>query len=52
VGEIIKADQNQLIISTGDGLLSLLEIQLEGKKKMFIKDFLNGVTITIGSKLG
>ena len=51
-GEVVVVDSNQLIISTGNGLLSLLEVQLEGKKKMSIKDFLNGVSIIKGSILG
>lgn len=34
--------KNQLLIRTGDGCISILELQMEGKKRMAIKDFLNG----------
>jgi methionyl-tRNA formyltransferase len=39
-------------VSTGKGLLSIIEIQLEGKKKLLISEFLNGNTIMLGSRLG
>jgi methionyl-tRNA formyltransferase len=42
-GEIIHFDEkNGLVISAKDGCVSILEVQLEGKKKMSIKDFING----------
>lgn len=34
--------KNQLLIRTADGCISILELQMEGKKRMAIKDFLNG----------
>ncbi len=47
-GETIYFDKERgLIVSTGDGAVELLEIQLEGKKRMFVKDFING----FGSKI-
>lgn len=42
IGKIYLINKKELIISTGDGLLSLLEVQLEGKKRMDIQNFLNG----------
>ena len=50
-GSIIS-NNNNLIVSTGDGALSILELQLEGKKKMKIDDFLRGIDVEIGSSLG
>jgi methionyl-tRNA formyltransferase len=42
-GQVIFFDEkNGLVISTSDGALSILEVQLEGKKRMSIKDFING----------
>jgi methionyl-tRNA formyltransferase len=42
-GQVIFFDEkNGLVISTGDEALSILEVQLEGKKRMPIKDFING----------
>ena len=43
---------NNLIVSTGDGALSILELQMEGKKKMKIDDFLRGIDIEIGALFG
>ena len=41
-GKIIKINHDSILIGTGNNLLGLLEIQLEGKKKLFIKEFLKG----------
>lgn len=39
----VEADKNSFRIHTADGFYSPLEVQLEGKKKMPVKDFLNGL---------
>ena len=52
IGEVVISNKNQLVVSTGKGLLSIKEIQLEGKKKLLISEFLNGNTIILGSRLG
>ncbi len=39
----VKADKNSIRIYTTDGFYCPLEVQLEGKKKMPVKDFLNGL---------
>lgn len=41
-GEIKTDQKNYLHIGTGKGLLSVLELQLEGKKKLKTEDFLRG----------
>ena len=41
-GEFISDDKNFLKISTGDGYIKVLELQMQGRKRMKIKDFLNG----------
>lgn len=51
-GTIISIGKDFLHIQTGKGLLSVLELQLEGKKRMFIEDFLRGVKLEVGMKLG
>lgn len=43
-GEILIGE-DRLWVQTGDGLLEVLEIQLEGKRKMPVKDLLNGYTL-------
>lgn len=44
LGTIISLDK-QLIIKTKDGTINILEIQQAGKKRMHIKDFLNGQNV-------
>lgn len=51
-GTVVYADDNQMVIMTGDGYLSLKEVQLEGKRRMEIADFLHGNGITAGEMLG
>ena len=51
-GEIIKINHNSILIGTGNNLLGLLEIQLEGKKKLFIEEYLKGSTIDKKWKFG
>ena len=41
-GKILKADKKTLLIGCNDGWISLKEVQLQGRKKMSIVDFLNG----------
>lgn len=51
-GTVVYADDNQMVVMTGDGYLSLKEVQLEGKRRMEIADFLHGNGITAGEMLG
>ena len=41
-----------MVVMTGDGYLSLKEVQLEGKRRMDISDFLHGNGIVPGEVLG
>ncbi len=50
-GRIIKS-KSSLMIETGDGILEILEIQLPGKRRMGIKEFLQGHRIDEGTILG
>ena len=48
-GEVVVSDAKLgLVIGTGEGLLKVEELQLEGSKKMPIKDFLFGKKIPLG----
>jgi len=51
-GEVIAVDKNSLTVACGDKALKLLEIQLEGKKRMDVSAFLLGYKINIGDHLG
>lgn len=49
VGEVLSLD-NGITIGTGENSITLLEVQLEGSKKMPAKDFLLGHKISVGYK--
>ena len=51
VGTIIKADKNGLYMQASDGVISLLEVQKEGKKRMDYRSFINGNQNLLGQKL-
>ena len=42
VGELLQIDKNGVLLQCRDGILSLLELQRGGKKRMGYKDFANG----------
>ena len=48
-GQVFSDNKTYLKFSTADGYLLLKEIQLEGKKKMKIEDFLNGWRMPVKS---
>jgi methionyl-tRNA formyltransferase len=50
-GEIVKADKEGLWIATGNGVLSLEQVQLENKKRMEVGEFLNGTRVEKGARL-
>lgn len=51
-GTVLEVGKGGLVVSTGDGALRLLEIQLEGKKRMDAEAFLRGFAIEAGTILG
>ncbi len=51
-GEIAEVDKKTLFVGTGDGLLSIKEIQTPGKKPMPIHSFLQGHRLRSGMKMG
>ncbi len=44
-GQFFSDGKNSLKISTLDGFVRVLELQMEGKKRMSVRDFLNGYRI-------
>jgi len=48
-GEIVFADQ-RIGVQTGNGIVEILELQLEGKKKLSAEEFLRGFQIHVGDK--
>ncbi|MBQ8518461.1 MAG: methionyl-tRNA formyltransferase [Agathobacter sp.] len=51
-GRVIRVDKGVMEVQTGKGVLSLLEVQLEGKKRMEVDAFLRGYKVEQGSVLG
>ena len=51
-GEILKVEKDAVTVATGEGALRILELQLEGKKRMTAQDFLRGVRMQPGEVLG
>jgi methionyl-tRNA formyltransferase len=51
-GTIAEVRDDALVIMTGEGLLVVKELQLEGKKRMTADAFLRGVSMIAGTKLG
>jgi methionyl-tRNA formyltransferase len=51
-GTVISASGDELVVSCGEGsLLEISELQLEGKKRIAVRDFLNGTKLKIGDRL-
>lgn len=51
-GTILDVTKDKLVIKTGDGILSVLELQIEGKRRMNTADFLRGYEVKAGTVLG
>lgn len=49
-GTVVEVTKNTVKVQTGDGVLSLLEVQLEGKKKMPVDAFLRGCQLDVQSQ--
>ena len=50
-GTVVFTGKEAFVVSTGKDYLSVNEVQLEGKKRMAVKDFLLGYKLEAGSKL-
>ena len=50
-GCIVRAEDGLLLVQTGEGLLSLTEVQLEGKRRLSAEDFLRGSRMREGERL-
>mgnify|MGYP000190588450 FL=1 len=51
-GQVLQADKHGFTVATGEGILKINELQLEGKKRMAADALLRGFTITPGEILG
>ena len=51
-GTVVEASDKGIVIATGEGYLSLKELQLEGKRRMGVAEFIRGYKIEKGMVLG
>lgn len=51
-GEIIFVDKQSFTVQTGAGALRIMELQMEGKKRMEAGAFLRGCALSVGQMLG
>ncbi|MBC7911203.1 MAG: methionyl-tRNA formyltransferase [Pyrinomonadaceae bacterium] len=52
-GEVVSANGDELIVACGDlTALRLLEVQPEGKRRMSVRDYLNGTRLSAGERFG
>ena len=51
-GQVIDISKSKLYVQTGNGILSIIRLQLEGKRSLEIKSFLNGHSLKIGDYFG
>lgn len=49
-GTVISVDKTKIYVQCGEGVLALLEVQMEGKKRMSVQTFLLGTHIKSGEK--
>lgn len=51
-GRVLSVSRDSFTVGTGEGALRVLSLQLEGRKKMSAHDFLLGVKVRPGDRLG
>ena len=51
-GQVVEAGKDRFLVKTGKGVLQILSLQLEGKKRMDTEAFLRGNGVEAGTILG
>lgn len=51
-GEVIRVDKHGILVATQKGGLLLREVQLEGKRRLPVSEFMRGFTLPVGTILG
>jgi methionyl-tRNA formyltransferase len=49
---VVSISESELLVSTANGVVSLLDVQLEGRKRMPVHEFLRGCRLKPGDRLG
>jgi methionyl-tRNA formyltransferase len=47
-GMVLQRTKSALLVGTGNGAVSIIEIQQQGKRRLGIEEFLRGYSITEG----
>jgi methionyl-tRNA formyltransferase len=50
-GKVVGKTKTDFSVACNEGVISVREVQLEGKRRMPVRDFFNGYTINIGDSL-
>ena len=50
-GSLVAVEPDRMVVATGDQGLALTDVQLEGKKRVSVKDFLRGHALVVGDRL-
>ncbi len=50
-GQVVAARGDEILVATGEGVLQLVEVQLEGRKRLDARAFLQGRTLAVGDML-
>jgi len=51
-GTVLRVDKHGILVAAGEGAVLLRDVQLEGKRRMPIRDFLLGHHVAVGTRLG
>ena len=51
IGEVVMSNKKGIFVKCNNSILSLIELQLEGGKKLSYKDFVNGKKLPVGTVL-
>ena len=51
-GTVLQADQDGILVATGEGRLSITQLQRAGGKRLSVADFLRGFDLPSGTRLG
>jgi methionyl-tRNA formyltransferase len=49
---VVSISESELLVNTANGVVSLLDVQLEGRKRMPVREFLRGCRLKPGDRLG
>jgi methionyl-tRNA formyltransferase len=49
---VVRSTPSELVVLTGENFLALEEVQLEGKKRLPVSEFLKGFAVKEGTLLG